>query len=82
MPMPRNLDGHGHPAGRGAPGSGCPQPRRPHTGFLTRQVFLEYYPHGVIGADPRRASAELGERALAAAVAAYEKVLRGWASEP
>lgn len=53
-------------------------PEAPPPGFLTRQVFLEQYPHGVIGLDPRRASPELGERMLAAAVKAYEKMLRGW----
>jgi len=57
-------------------------PDAPHPSFLTRQVFLEHYPHGVIGVDPRRASAELGEQALVAAVVAYEKVLNAWASEP
>ncbi len=47
--------------------------------FLTRWVFQEQFPHGVIGSDPRQASAEVGERILSAAVAAYEEVLRGWA---
>jgi creatinine amidohydrolase/Fe(II)-dependent formamide hydrolase-like protein len=46
--------------------------------FLTRQTFLEYFPHGVIGTDPRQASKEAGERILAVAVEAYEKVLTGW----
>jgi creatinine amidohydrolase len=49
-----------------------------HPGFLTRQVFLDRFPHGVIGGDPRRASAKVGERALEAAVQAYEQVLRAW----
>jgi creatinine amidohydrolase len=53
-------------------------PEAPRPAFLTRQVFLEHFPHGVIGLDPRRASAELGERVLAAAVAAYENVLEDW----
>lgn len=48
-------------------------------GFLTRQVFLEHFPHGVIGDDPRRASAQVGERAIVAAVLAYEKILQAWA---
>jgi creatinine amidohydrolase len=56
-------------------------PGASHSGILTRQVFLEHFPHGVIGADPRLASAELGEQVLAAAVAAYERVLRGWKPE-
>jgi creatinine amidohydrolase len=47
-------------------------------GFLTRQVFYDHYPHGVIGADPRRASAEVGERVLAAAAQIYEEMLRTW----
>jgi creatinine amidohydrolase len=55
-----------------------PDAARP--GFLTRQVFLEHFPHGVIGADPRQASAEVGERALAAATEAYLQVLREWGS--
>lgn len=50
-------------------------PDAPRGLFLTRQVFLEHYPHGVIGGDPRRASPELGEAVLSAAVAAYERVL-------
>jgi creatinine amidohydrolase len=49
--------------------------------FLTRQVFLEHFPHGVIGTDPHRASAEVGEQALAAAVRVYEKVLQTWKPE-
>jgi creatinine amidohydrolase len=53
-------------------------PELPEYGFLTRQVFLEHFPHGVIGADPHRASAEVGERVLAAAVNAYETLLRSW----
>jgi creatinine amidohydrolase/Fe(II)-dependent formamide hydrolase-like protein len=39
---------------------------------------LEHYPHGVIGLDPRQASAEVGERVVAAAVATYEQVLNDW----
>jgi creatinine amidohydrolase len=53
-------------------------PDAQHPGFLTRQVFLDRFPHGVIGGDPRRASAEVGERALEAAVKAYEQVLQAW----
>jgi creatinine amidohydrolase len=53
-------------------------PEAPRAAFLTQQVFVEHYPHGVIGGDPRRASAEVGERALAAAVKAYDQVLDGW----
>ncbi len=53
-------------------------PDSPRPGFLTRQVFLEYFPHGVIGGDPRQASAEVGERILAAAVQTYERVLHEW----
>lgn len=53
-------------------------PDAPSPGFLTRQVFMDYFPHGVIGSDPRKASAEVGERALTAAVEVYEKLLRAW----
>ncbi len=56
-------------------------PGSPEPAFLTRQVFLEHFPHGVIGSDPRQASAEVGERVLAAAVQAYERVLRKWMPE-
>ena len=48
--------------------------------FLTRQVFLERFPHGVIGGDPRQASPEVGERILATATQVYEKILRSWKS--
>ena len=54
-------------------------PDAPRGLFLTRYVFLEHYPHGVIGGDPRQATAEVGERAIKTAVAAYEKVLEAWA---
>ena len=54
-------------------------PGAPRGLFLTRFVFLEHYPHGVIGADPRRASAAVGEQAIEAAVAAFERVLQDWA---
>jgi creatinine amidohydrolase len=54
-------------------------PESPLPTFLTQQVFLEHFPHGVIGADPKLASAEVGRRALVAAVDAYEQVLRAWA---
>jgi creatinine amidohydrolase len=53
-------------------------PESPRPTFLTRQVFLQHFPHGVIGTDPRRASAGVGERALATAVAAYEQILQAW----
>jgi creatinine amidohydrolase len=56
-------------------------PEVPEYGVLTRQVFLEHFPHGVIGADPHRASAEVGERVLAAAVDAYEALLRSWVGD-
>jgi creatinine amidohydrolase len=52
-----------------------------HVDFLTRQVFLDQFPHGVIGTDPRRASADVGEQALAAAAQVYEQVLRAWKAE-
>jgi len=54
-------------------------PDAPPYAFLTRQVFLEHFPHGVIGADPNRAVAEVGERALAAAVELYAQALDAWA---
>jgi creatinine amidohydrolase len=53
-------------------------PDSPPPGFLTKQVFLEHFPHGVIGGDPRHASADVGRRALAAAVQVYEQILREW----
>ena len=53
-------------------------PDAPRGAFLTRQVFLDHYPHGVIGGDPRQASAEVGRRTLAAAVGVYEQVLVQW----
>ena len=56
-------------------------PDAPPYTFLTRQVFLQNFPHGVIGSDPRQASAEVGERALAAAVDVYEGILRAWNPE-
>jgi len=49
--------------------------------FLSRQVFAQRFPHGVIGGDPRQASAEVGEQVLAAAVAACEGILQDWASD-
>ncbi len=54
-------------------------PEAPQPDFLTRQVFLENYPHGVIGADPRLASAEVGERVLEAAAQIYAQMLEDWA---
>jgi creatinine amidohydrolase len=54
-------------------------PDAPRADFLTRQVFLEHYPHGVIGVDPRQASGEVGERALVAATEAYLQILQAWA---
>ncbi len=53
-------------------------PDAPRVPFLTRYNFLEHYPHGVIGGDPRQASADVGERVIVAAVAAYEELLRDW----
>ena len=52
-----------------------------HVDFLTRQVFLDQFPHGVIGADPRRASVEIGQQVLQAAAEAYEKILLAWAPQ-
>lgn len=49
--------------------------------FLTRYVFVESYPHGVIGGDPRRASVEVGERVLTTAVDLYEQILDAWHPE-
>jgi len=42
-------------------------PDAPHPEFLTTDVFVEHFPHGVIGGDPREGSAEVGEQALEAA---------------
>jgi creatinine amidohydrolase len=53
-------------------------PDSPFPSLLSRQVFLERFPHGVIGGDPRLASADVGERVLAASVQAYERMLRAW----
>lgn len=53
-------------------------PGAPMPLFLTKQVFQEHFPHGVIGTDPRHASAEVGERVLAAAVQEFEKLLEEW----
>ena len=53
-------------------------PDEPFPAYLSKQVFLEHFPHGVIGCDPNLASAELGERVLAAAVDLYEPILRAW----
>jgi creatinine amidohydrolase len=57
-------------------------PGAPRVPFLTKYAFLEHYPHGVIGLDPRQGSAEVGERAIAAAVDVYEGVLQAWAKGP
>jgi len=46
--------------------------------FLSRQVFARRFPHGVIGGDPRQASAEVGEQVLEAAAAVCEEILRNW----
>lgn len=42
-------------------------PEAPRVDFLTVDTFLEYYPNGVIGADPTLASAAVGEQTLQAA---------------
>lgn len=55
-------------------------PDAPSPTFLTRHMFLEHYPHGVIGSDPRRASAAVGQQVLDAAVSVYEKGLLAWAA--
>lgn len=54
-------------------------PDAPRPGFLARQVFLEDYPHGVIGIDPRLASVEVGQRVLEVAEQLYAQVLEDWA---
>lgn len=53
-------------------------PDAPRPSFLTRYVFLEHFPHGVIGADPRQASALVGEQVLQAAVELYAGLLESW----
>lgn len=55
-------------------------PDAPAPAFLTRHTFLEHFPHGVIGADPRRATAAVGQQVLDAALSAYERVLVAWAA--
>jgi creatinine amidohydrolase len=55
-------------------------PDVPDYGLLTRQVFAEHFPHGVIGADPQLASAELGERVLRAAISVYRRILEAWSA--
>jgi creatinine amidohydrolase len=56
-------------------------PDSPHPAFLTRDVFAQLFPHGVIGTDPWRASSQVGERALAAAVQVYSQVLQTWETD-
>jgi creatinine amidohydrolase len=46
--------------------------------MLTEQVFRQRFPHGVIGADPRLASAEMGDQMLAALVDLYVTQLTDW----
>lgn len=46
--------------------------------LLTEQVFRQRFPHGVIGADPRLASAEAGEQVLAALTDLYAAQLVDW----
>jgi creatinine amidohydrolase len=46
--------------------------------ILTEHVFQQRFPHGVIGADPRLASAEVGEQMLAAVVDLYVMQLADW----
>ena len=53
-------------------------PESPFPPYLSKQIFLEQFPHGVIGCHPNLASAELGERVLATAVDLYEPILRSW----
>ncbi|MBN1137035.1 MAG: creatininase family protein [Anaerolineae bacterium] len=43
-------------------------PDAPYPDFLTVETFLECFPHGVIGADPKLGSAQVGEEALQASV--------------
>jgi len=38
----------------------------PYPDFLTVETFLECFPHGVIGGDPRVGSAQVGDQALGA----------------
>jgi creatinine amidohydrolase len=45
---------------------------------LTERVFRERFPHGVIGTDPRLASAELGEEMLNALTDLYTAQLNDW----
>ncbi len=45
---------------------------------LTEHTFRQRFPHGVIGADPRLASAELGEQMLAALTNVYATQLESW----
>ena len=46
--------------------------------ILTERVFRERFPHGVIGADPRLASAELGQRMLDILTDLYTAQLNAW----
>lgn len=57
-------------------------PGAPEPDFLTRQVFLDHFPHGVIGPDPRRASEQVGQQVLSAAAAAFTTLLQSWAERP
>jgi creatinine amidohydrolase len=46
--------------------------------MLSEHVFRQRFPHGVIGADPRLASAELGEQLLDALTELYVGQLEAW----
>jgi creatinine amidohydrolase len=46
--------------------------------ILTRQVFLDHFPHGVIGIDPRKGNAAAGRKIYSAAVRAYVATLQDW----
>ncbi len=49
---------------------------------LTQSSFRENYPHGVIGSDPRLATAQVGEQILDAAVQACVAELEAWGPRP
>lgn len=45
---------------------------------LTEHVFKKFYPHGVIGIDPKRADNKLGEKLIAEIVKLYSEQITQW----
>lgn len=53
-------------------------PWRPGIEYVGPRHWKTWYPHGAIGVDPRRATAEIGEELLAAAAARFARELEQW----